>query len=818
MSYPISSLAKWLNAPLLGKGNGLVEELAYDTRIIHRGENTLFIALESARADGHDFIPEARRRGISLFLLSKPIPLLEHESAIVVPNTRAALQTIAEKHRIQFSYPVVGVTGSYGKTVVKEWLVHLLSPFKNIVSNPRSFNSQIGVPLSTWKMSAKFNLAIFESGISQQNEMGLLQSIIRPTLGIFINLGDAHAKGFSSRLEKAREKALLFRESRLLVHSIDYPEIIQSVQELKGVNSNLHTETFSIHGQTADLTLSKNADGWEAKYHGFPIPFPLPFHDQASAENAAAALLASFQLGFLPEQIAPRLSNLEPVEMRLQQKQAINQCQLINDSYGNTIDGLSVAIDFWLTQKSRPKRTLIVSDLAEAGPEDAPKYRWLARRLRQSGVERLLGIGPQMVHFQSFFQIPEQQFFTSTEDFLEKLPFLPFFDESILLKGARVFGFERIEKNLGAQKHRTVLEVNLDAIEHNYRVYRELLPKDVKMMVMVKAFAYGSGLLEVAGRLQFLGADYLAVAYADEGVALRKAGISLPILVMNPEEDAFDALVEYRLEPEVFGFGILNSLGRYLEKNHPTSALGIHLKLDTGMHRLGFLASEKKELLQALTESRRLEVKSLMTHLAAAEDAQQDEFTKKQLSVFHEFADQIEQSLHIKPLRHALNTAGMLRHFSNDDTLVRLGIGLYGVDPSSKIQDRLQQVSRLKTILSQVKTLEPGDTVGYGRVGVVKKATKVGTIAIGYADGIGRLFGNGKASFWVNGKLAPTIGNICMDMCMIDLDGIDAKEGDEVILFGPELPLPQLCEQVGLIPYEMLTGISPRVKRIYVKE
>ncbi len=818
MSYALSTLAQWLNAPILGRESDRVEELAYDTRIIHRGEHTLFVALVSSRADGHDFIPEARRRGVSLFLISKPIPLQENESAILVPNTLIALQTIAEKHRIQFSYPVIGVTGSYGKTVVKEWLNHLISPFKSIVSNPRSFNSQIGVPLSVWRMSAKFNIGIFESGVSQKGEMAALQTIIRPTIGIFINLGESHAKGFSHRLEKAEEKALLFKESRTLIHSVDYPEIIHAVAELKKVNPWLKTETFSIRGKESDLTLSKTGEDWSAQYHGFPLPFPLPFRDQASVENAAAALLASFQLGLLPEQLTPLLANLEPVEMRLQQKQAINQCQLINDSYGNTIDGLSVAIDFWLTQKSRPKRTLIVSDLAEAGPEDAPKYRWLAQRLRHSGVERLLAIGPQMVQFQRFFHLPEQQFFSSTEDFLEKLPIIPFFDESILLKGARVFGFERIEKKLGAQKHRTVLEVNLDAIEHNFRVYRELVPKEVKMMVMVKAFAYGSGLLEVAGRLQYLGANYLAVAYADEGVALRKAGITLPILVMNPEEDAFDSLVEYDLEPEVFGFGILQSLNRYLEKTSSAPTLGIHLKLDTGMHRLGFLPEEQETLISVLKNAGRLEVKSLMTHLAAAEDPEQDPFSEKQLTVFHAFADQIELALNIQPLRHALNTAGMLRHAPFSGSMVRLGIGLYGVDPSAKIQERLQQVSRLKTILSQVKSLQPGDTVGYGRVGVVNKATQVGTIAIGYADGIGRQFGNGKAAFWVNGKLAPTIGNICMDMCMIDLDGIDAKEGDDVILFGPELPLPQLCQQVGMIPYELLTGISPRVKRVYVKE
>jgi Alr-MurF fusion protein len=818
MSYALSTLAQWLQAPLLGRGNERVDELAYDTRIIHRGENALFIALESSHADGHDFIPEARKRGVTLFLISKPIPLLEHESAILVPNTLKALQILAEKHRIQFSYPVVGVTGSYGKTVVKEWLNQLISPFKSIVSNPRSFNSKIGVPLSVWRMNSQFDLGIFESGISQTDEMVDLQTIIRPTLGIFINLGEAHAKGFSDRLAKAREKAILFRESRMLVHSVDYPEIIHAVNELKTSNPHLQTETFSIRGNESDLTLVKHGEAWSAQYHGFPLPFPLPFRDQASVENAAAALLASFQLGLLPEQLTPLLASLEPVEMRLQQKQAINQCQLINDSYGNTIDGLSVAIDFWLTQKSRPKRTLIVSDLAEAGPEDAHKYRWLAQRLRQSGVERLLAIGPQMVQFQRFFHLREQQFFSSTEDFIEKLPLIPFFDESILLKGARIFGFERIEKKLGAQKHRTVLEVNLDAIEHNFRLYRGLIPKEVKMMVMVKAFAYGSGLLEVAGRLQYLGANYLAVAYADEGVALRKAGITLPILVMNPEEDAFDSLVEYDLEPEVFGFGILQSLSRYLDKNSSAPVLGIHLKLDTGMHRLGFLPEEQDALITVLKNAGRMEVKSLMTHLAAAEDPEQDPFTEKQLTVFHAFADQIEQALNIQPLRHALNTAGMLRHAQFSGSMVRLGIGLYGVDPSTKIQDRLQQVSRLKTILSQIKSLQPGDTVGYGRVGVVKKATRVGTIAIGYADGIGRAFGNGKAAFWVNGKLAPTIGNICMDMCMIDLDGIEAKEGDDVILFGPELPLPQLCKQVGMIPYEMLTGISPRVKRIYIKE
>jgi len=818
MSYPISTLAHWLNATVLGPGTDRVDELAYDTRIIHRGENTLFVALESPRADGHDFISEARRRGVKLFLISKSIALREEETALLVENTLVALQTIAANHRIQFSYPIIGVTGSYGKTVVKEWLNQLLSKEKKIVSNPRSFNSQIGVPLSIWKMSAKYNLGIFESGVSQVGEMGLLQSIIRPSIGVFINLGEAHAKGFPSRLAKAREKALLFRETRVLVHSVDYPELNQAVQELKETNLLLHTETFSIRGNDADLVLKKVGNSWQANYHGFPISFPLPFLDQASVENAAAALLTSFQLGFLPEQMLPRLEHLEPVEMRLQQKQAINQCQLINDSYGNTIDGLSVAIDFWLTQKSRPKRTLIVSDLAEAGPEDAHKYRWLARRLRQSGVERILGIGPQIVQYQRFFQIPQQQFFSSTEEFLEKLPLIPFFEESILLKGARTFGFERIEKKLGAQKHRTVLEVNLDAIEHNYRIYRSLIPKNIQMMVMVKAFAYGSGLLEVAGRLQYLGANYLAVAYADEGVALRKAGITLPIMVMNPEEESFDALVEYRLEPEIFGFGILQSFHQFLEKNHIDLPVGIHLKLDTGMHRLGFLFSEKETLIQQLSNYDRLEVKSLMTHLAAAENAEHDLFTEKQLDVFHRFSEEIEARLGIQPLKHALNTAGILRHPSAAGNMVRLGIGLYGVDPSAKIQDRLQQVSRLKTILSQIKHLEVGDTVGYGRVGVVKKATRVGTIAIGYADGIGRIFGNGNASFWVNGKLAPTIGNICMDMCMIDLDGIEAQEGDEVIIFGPELSLPKLCEQVGLIPYEMLTGISPRVKRVYVKE
>ena len=818
MGYPLSILKKWTNAHQLGHIDLLVDEMYYDTRIIHRSEQGLFVALVSNRTDGHDFIEQARLKGIKAFLVDRPIVLEEDEVALVVPNTLEALQKISENHRLHFDYPVVGVTGSYGKTVVKEWFSSLIRPFIPHVTNPRSFNSQIGVPLSVWKMNQHVRLAIFESGISQTGEMRTLQKIIRPTHGIFINIGEAHAKGFPSKKEKAWEKAQLFIHSRFLVYSVDYPEIVESVSLIKKENTSLITETFSIKGNDADLSLMKNENGWTATYHQFPIDFQLPFSDQASVENAAAAFLSALQMGFLPEQILPRLSHLEQVEMRLQQKQAINQCQLINDSYGNTIDGLSVALDFWLTQKSRSKRTLIVSDLAESDKEDIAKYRWLARRLRHAGVNRLIGIGPQMISHQSFFHGHESLFFQSTEDFLAQFSSLQFFDESILLKGARIFGFERIEKLLGAQKHRTVLEVNLDAIEHNYRIYRSIVPKKLGFMVMVKAFAYGSGLLEVASRLQYLGAQYLAVAYTDEGVALRKAGITLPIMVMNPEEESFDLLVEFQLEPEIFGFRIMDCLSRWMQDRWPNKSITIHIKVDTGMHRLGFLPNEIESLSHQCTKHSCLRIGSLMTHLAASEDENQDIFTQNQIHVFHQFADQFEQFTGFIPMRHCLNTAGIARHSTQKSSLVRLGIGLYGVDPSQKIQDKLQQVSRLKTIISQIKELKSGDTVGYGRVGIVDRPKRVGTIAIGYADGISRIFGNGNASFYVNGHLAPTIGNICMDMCMIDLDGIDAEEGDDVIIFGPEQTLSQICQQVGMIPYEMLTGISPRVKRVYIKE
>lgn len=822
-SFSAGELARIVNGKCLGDPSNTFSELYYDTRKIHSGEFGLFAALTSSHNNGHLFIPAARKAGIKTFLVSQAIEPLEGEAVVLVENSLKALQQLAAYHRNRFHYPVVGITGSYGKTVVKEWLSKLLSPEKQLVTNPRSFNSQLGVPLSVWQMDDRRDFGIFEAGISEQGEMSVLEAIIRPTGGLFLNLGEAHASGFEDSQAKAIEKSQLFKRAEWLVWNIDYPEIKNAVDALKAANPALKTLSFSAVGdEEADFSVKPLQELSTTKLdgclHGIPVEASIPFTDRASIENAVACWAVMLMIGYLNEQAAPRLSQLEPVGMRMEQKPAINQCVLINDSYGNTMDALSVALEFFAAQNARPNKTIILSDLAETTVADLARYRWISRKLRASGVRRLIAVGPVMQQLKQYFALPEMLFFPSTEALLDELPQIDFYNEIILLKGARAFGFERIERFLSEERHRTVLEVNLDSLVSNYKYYRGLVPSHIKLMAMVKAFAYGSGLVEVASQLQYHGVNYLTVAYADEGVALRKAGIRLPIMVMNPEAESFDRMWDYQLEPELFSFRIFNQFEQFVAGKSKGEQFPIHLKIDTGMHRLGFMPDEVKSLAARIKSAGYFKVASVFSHLAASEDPAHLEFTHQQINTFKQATEEISAELGYTPLRHILNTAGISNYPEAGFDMVRLGIGLYGVESAGKNQHKLLQVGRLKTIISQIKSLEPGDTVGYGRVGKVTKKGQVATVAIGYADGVSRIFGNGRAHFYVNGKLAPTIGNICMDMCMIDVTGIRVQEGDEVILFGPERPIHELGAEVGMIPYELLTSISPRVKRIYVKE
>ncbi|WP_010602195.1 bifunctional UDP-N-acetylmuramoyl-tripeptide:D-alanyl-D-alanine ligase/alanine racemase, partial [Pedobacter agri] len=733
---------------------------------------------------------------------------------IIVNDVLEALQKLATAHRNHFNLKTIGITGSNGKTIVKEWLYQLLAADYNIVRSPKSFNSQIGVPLSVWQIDADHDLGIFEAGISAVDEMETLASIIRPQIGILTNIREAHAEGFNSKKEKLIEKLKLFKAADLLIYS---PEYVSDIS-LKDLPGKKHFSWSS--SQAADLRIIaiEPIEGncyLQAIYQDREIECMLPFKDKASIENGMICWATLLALGYSPEQADQRLEKLSHVSMRLELKNGINQCSIIDDSYSADISSLAIALDFLNQQNQHPKKTVILSELFETGRDDLDLYTEIADLLAQKKVSRLIGIGPHISKYAELFKF-ETQFFDDTNAFVDAFPGLQFSHETVLVKGARRFDFGRISKLLTQKIHDTVLEIDLNAMVGNLQFYRSKIKPGVKIMAMVKAFSYGSGSFEIANLLQFHKVDYLAVAYADEGIALRKAGITLPIMVMSPEESAFEALIKYRLEPEIYSLEILdsflNSLSDY-EFDYP-----IHIKIDSGMHRLGFDSDEIEKLLLLLSGSQRLNVKSIFSHLVASGEAEHDGFTQQQIEKFCLIASQLIAALGYKPLLHIANTSGISRWPNNQMDMVRLGIGLYGFDAALTNNRGLQTVMTLKTTVTQVKNLKAGETVGYSRRGVMPYGGKIATVKIGYADGYNRAFGNGVGKMLINGQLVPTIGSICMDMTMLDITGIDVKPGDEAIVFNQDHTIMQLAEGVGTIPYEILTNISQRVKRVYFYE
>ncbi|MFD2248544.1 bifunctional UDP-N-acetylmuramoyl-tripeptide:D-alanyl-D-alanine ligase/alanine racemase [Pontibacter ruber] len=795
-----------------------VVHLLTDSRKLSQPVGSLFFAIRGKYNDGHKYLAQLYAQGVRQLVVEQGEPeaqkaLYPEANILLVHNSLEALQKLAAWHRSQFHIPVIGITGSNGKTIVKEWLSQLLSPDEQIAKSPRSYNSQLGVPLSVWQLNQNHTLGIFEAGISQPGEMEKLRQVIQPTIGIFTNIGSAHDEGFTSRQQKVEEKLKLFKEVELLFYCSDHTLVHEAVQA-----RNLHTFTWS-RTQPADLTITATTTAGHKTivvytYQGQKQRLVIPFTDEASVENALHCLAVLLYRNLPLAEIQDRLDKLQPVAMRLEMKEAINDCYLIDDTYNNDLAGLAIALDLLASQPKRGGHTLILSDVLESGLPEEKLYEQVAGLVQAHGVERLIGIGKTLqAHAAKFGSMGT--FYQSTYAFLEQFRPGQFHNEVILVKGARVFEFEKIVHAFQQKVHGTVLEVNLDALVHNLNYYRSKLAPDTKMMVMVKALAYGSGSFEVANLLQFHRVDYLAVAYVDEGVSLREHGITLPIMVMNPSPDSFVKLRHYNLEPEIYSLEILQAL---LDSAPATDPVKIHLKLDTGMHRLGFTAADFDALFILLHQNPQVQVASAFTHLAGADEALHNDFSLLQLATFRKLAAQVEERLGYKVIKHALNSAGIVRFPEHQLDMVRLGIGLYGVEATGSEQEALRPVSTLKTTVSQVKSIKQGETVGYSRKGIADTDKTIATIAIGYADGYDRRFSNGVGEVWIKGRRAPLIGNVCMDMCMVDVTGMDVKAGDEVTIFGPQLTLVELAGRIGTIPYELLTNVSARVKRVFFAE
>ncbi|MEJ5996276.1 bifunctional UDP-N-acetylmuramoyl-tripeptide:D-alanyl-D-alanine ligase/alanine racemase [Pedobacter sp. Du54] len=812
-SYSINHIAKILAAnAILPHQDAVIQNLLTDSRTVVDADRSLFFAI-SAQRNGHDFIGNAYENGIRNFVVSAKIDVKKYSDAnfLNVDNTLIALQELTAYHRKQHHLPVIGITGSNGKTIVKEWLFQLLSTDYHIVRSPKSFNSQIGVPLSIWRITDEDNLGIFEAGISKANEMNALAEIIKPTIGILTNIGEAHAEGFNSKEDKLREKLKLFKNVDLLIYAPEYAAGV----ELPGKKKFSWSTVGPADLQITSITTKEENTVLHAIYHQKKIGCEISFNDKASIENCIICWATLLALGYTPEAAELGLTKLTRVNMRLALINGIENCSIIDDSYSADSSSLAIALDFLNLQNQHPKKTLILSDLYETGKKDEELYTEIAALLQQKQIDRLIGIGVKLSSMAHLFSL-EASFYRSTQAFIDNLSSIPFANETILIKGARRFEFERITKVLTLKIHDTILEINLNSLAGNLQFYRNKLNHGVKIMAMVKAFSYGSGSFEIANLLQYQKVDYLAVAYADEGIALRKAGITLPIMVMSPEPSAFEAIINYKLEPEIYSVSILKSFIHFLPENETT--FKVHLKLDTGMHRLGFEKTDLPQLFELLLNTNKLMVETIFTHLVATEQARHDEFTNLQINEFSSLYSEITKQLNYFPIRHVLNTSGITRWPQAQFDMVRIGIGLYGFDAALSHNKGLQTVALLKTTVTQVKDLKPGETVGYGRSGVLPNGGKIATVKIGYADGYNRKFGNGVGKMLINGKMAPTIGAICMDMCMLDVTNLTVKTGDEVVVFDHRHSIVDLAKEIDTIPYEILTNVSQRVKRVYFYE
>lgn len=821
MNYSIKEIAGIIGAKNDKLADDTISILLTDSRRLSFPEQSLFFAIRTKTNDGHKYIPELYKLRVRHFVVSEIPPTAEtmpEANFLVVKDPVKALQKLAGRHRKRFDIPVIGITGSNGKTIVKEFLYQLLRSEFNIVRSPRSYNSQLGVPLSVWQMNEKNTLGIFEAGISQPDEMERLQPIIAPTIGVITNIGEAHQENFISISQKCLEKLTLFNDCEAIIYDGDNAFISNCIEAACLSHKAI---TWSRTDSEAPLFIEsiekkENETIITCTLLGFNRVVCIPFTDDASIENVIHCMAVMLYLKPTSVNDVEKFRHLEPVDMRLNVKQGLRGCLLINDTYNSDINSLDIALDFQQSRRmgKNLKCTLILSDILQSGTLPKSLYKKVADLVRRKKIDRLIGIGRDLKEYGSVFEM-EKEFYLTTDEFIQSPSFRRFENELILIKGSRHFHFERISELLEKKVHETILEVNLDAIVHNFNYYRSKLKPDTKMVCMVKAFGYGAGSYELAKTLQEHRCDYLAVAVADEGAELRKEGISIPLIVMNPEFSSFNVLLENQLEPEVYSFRLLEALIRETERRGITS-YPIHIKLDTGMHRLGFRPADIPEICRRLKVQSGVAVRSVFSHLAGSDSYIFDDFTRQQLDTFQKAAAQLEAALDYPVIKHILNSAGIERFADYQMDMVRLGIGLYGVSASGI--KGLKNVSTLKTTILQIQDVPAGDSIGYSRMSYTKRDSRIAIIPIGYADGLDRHFSNGGGVVSIRGQRCPIIGNICMDACMIDVTDIDAREGDPVVIFGEELPVAELSDRLKTIPYEILTSISPRVKRVYYRE
>ena len=814
MRLKIQSIIQHIHAEFIGEdSNSEIDTVSIDSRSLQNSSQTLFFALVGTNNDAHVYIKDLIEKGVRNFVVTQiPEGCAAKANFLLVENTVVALQEFAAYYRSLFDFPIIGLTGSNGKTIVKEWLNFLLSPDYTIIRSPKSYNSQIGVPLSVLAINEQHNLGIFEAGISTHSEMEKLERIIKPTIGILTNIGSSHDEGFANLDEKIKQKLLLFENSKILIYNKN-----NAIDAF--IKPEMKTFSWSFSDRTADVFISKKSDSDKTILHIHQgkenFELVIPFQDEASIENAISCLMVLLYFEYDAQTIQSRMELLYPVEMRLKVKNGINNCSIIDDSYSSDFQSLKIALDFLESQKQYPKKTVILSDIFQSGLSNEELYSKVAELIISNKISRVVGIGETISAFKDKFV--NCITFKNTAEFIANFDDLNFSNETILIKGARTFQFEEIVSLLEEKTHETVLEINLNAISHNLNFFKSKLKPGTKMMVMVKAFGYGNGGFEIAKLLEHHKVDYLGVAFADEGISLKSLGINLPIMVLNPENTSFSAIIQHQLEPEIYSLKGLRAFLKIAEQKQ-LKHFPIHIKLDTGMHRLGFEANTIDDLIATLKGNQTVQVRSVLSHMATSDDLGHKDFALSQIALFEKLSSKLMDELQIKPIRHILNTSGISNYPDSQFDMVRLGIGLYGVSNDAEEQKQLENVGTLKSIISQIRTIPAGESVGYGRRFMAEKPTKIATIPIGYADGISRGWGNGLGFVTIKDKKATILGSVCMDMLMVDVTEIECVEGDAVIIFGESPTVTYIASKLNTIPYEILTSISQRVKRVFYRE
>ena len=828
MKYSITELAAILDitGKQLNNEEAAVSQLLTDSRSLNYPKETLFFAIKTKNNDGHNYITQLYEQGVRNFVVERIDDVthaMRDANFLVVSNSLEALQAIATSHRRRFNIPVIGITGSRGKTTVKEWLNQLLKDDYKIVRSPRSYNSQIGVPLSLWDIDENTQLAIIEAGISTTGEMANLQAMIRPTIGIITNIGNEHNDGFSSMAEKAMEKAKILNSCECIVYCMDDPLVTATIKPLLDVDVASEIawsqEDESCGLYVKDILLQDKFSLMDYVFGGKEYQIEVPFTNSRDLENVATCLAVMLFLKIDPEAISHRMKQLTPVGTRINVIEGVNNCAIIADGYTSDYNSLPLALDFMFRRSNKQQQnTVILSDLMPEAFSDNELYIRVSELLKSKNIKHFIGIGPDMCKYGKYFSNINSQFFKTTGDFLDKMSQGDFEDETILVKGSPDFEFEQVLDMLEAKQHQTVEEIDLNALAHNFKFFKSLIKPSTKTVAMVKASGYGTGSYEIAKTLQDRGCDYLAVAVQDEGVDLRKAGITMPIIVLNPSVVNYKSMFNYRLEPEVYSMEecleLIKEGQKYGARDFP-----VHLKLDTGMHRLGFIREQLPELIEVLRNQDVIKPASMFSHLCVADDPSQDAYTHMQFDYFKECSDMIQEAFSHRIMRHILNTTGIVRFPEHQYDMVRIGIGLYGIKTLfDGSEDALKPVSALHSVVISMKEWPAGTTIGYGRRGVLARDSRIATVTVGYADGFDRHFGNGRVNLWINGSLCPTVGNVCMDAVMVDVTDASCEVGDLVEIFGEHISVEELSEVRGTIPYEILTSVSPRVKRVYYRE